>query len=83
MSSRNEIVVLLVAPDPVEAELARGLLKEAGIPSMLHGPDMDMVELGVAAHAGLTRPDLLVPAAALEAARAILKEAWGDESLDS
>jgi len=83
MSPRTEIVVLLAAPAPVEAELARGLLEEAGIPSMLHGPDMDMAELGVAAHASFTRPDLLVPAAALEAARAILKEAWGDESLDS
>ena len=41
MSSRTEIVVLLAAPAPVEAELARGLLEEAGIPSMLHGPDMD------------------------------------------
>ena len=83
MSPRTEIVVLLAAPTPVEAELARGLLEEAGIPSMLHGPDMDMAELGVAAHACFTRPDLLVPAAALEAARAILKEAWGEESLDS
>jgi hypothetical protein len=25
-----------------------------------------------------TRPDLLVPAAALEAARAVLSEAWGE-----
>lgn len=79
MSSGNEIVVLLAAPDAVEAELARGLLEEAGIPSMLHGPDMDMAELGVAAHASFTRPDLLVPALALEAARAILKEAWGED----
>ena len=83
MSSRTETAVLLAAPDPVEAELARGLLEGAGIPSMFHGPDMDMAELGVAAHAGFTRPDLLVPAAALESARAILKEAWGDDSLDS
>ncbi len=83
MSPDAEISVLLAAPDSVRAELARSLLEEAGIPSLLHGPDMDMAELGVAAHAGFTRPDLLVPTAALEAARELLEEAWGEGSLDS
>ena len=72
-------VVLLSAPDPVKAELARNLLEAAGIPSVFHGPDMDMAELGVAAHMSFTRPDLLVPLAALEAARAVLEEAWGED----
>ncbi len=83
MSPDPEISVLLVAPDSIKADLARGLLEEAGIPSLLHGPDMDMAELGVAAHARFTRPDLLVPAAALGAARELLEEAWGEGALET
>ena len=71
-------VVLLSAPDPVKGELARGLLEEAGIPSMFHGPDRDVAELGTAIHMAFTRPDLLVPASALKDARAILVQAWGE-----
>ncbi len=73
-------VVLLSAPDPVKGELARGLLEEAGIPSVFHGPDRDVAELGTAVHMAFTRPDLLVPASALEEARALLKQAWGEEA---
>lgn len=83
MSPEPEISVLLAAPDSVKADLARSLLEAAGIPSLLHGPDMDMAELGVAAHAGFTRPDLLVPTAALETARELLEEAWGVGALDT
>ena len=72
-------VVLLSAPDPVKGELAHNLLEEAGIPSMFHGPDRDVAELGTAVHMAFTRPDLLVPASALEDARAVLMEAWGVE----
>ena len=73
-------VVLLFAPDPVKGELARNLLKEAGIPSMFHGPDRDVAELGAAVHMSFTRPDLLVPASALDEARAVLMRAWGSEN---
>ena len=73
-------VVLLSAPDPVKGELARNLLEEEGIPSMFHGPDMDVAELGAAVHGIFTRPDLLVPASALEEAREVLRRAWGSES---
>jgi len=73
-------VVLLSAPDPVKGELARGLLEEAGIPSIFHGPDRDVAELGTAVHMAFTRPDLLVPASALEEARELLKQAWGEEA---
>ena len=73
-------VVLLSAPDPVKGELARNLLEGAGIPSMFHGPDRDIAELGTAVHMAFTRPDLLVPASALEQAREILQEAWGAEA---
>ena len=70
-------VVLLSAPDPVKGELARNLLEQAGIPSMFHGPDRDVAGLGAAVHMAFTRPDLLVPASALEEARAVLMQAWG------
>ena len=76
-------VVLLAAPDPVKAELARSLLEEAGIPTMSHGPDRDFAELGAAVHMAFTRPDLLVPASALEKARAVLEQAWGERAEES
>jgi len=75
----NKPVVLLSAPDPVKGELARGLLEEAGIPSVFHGPDRDVAELGTAVHMAFTRPDLLVPASAVEDAREVLRRAWGEE----
>ena len=68
---------LLEAADAVELELAQGLLEAAGIPSLAHGPDFDMAELGTAVHQALRRRDLYVPRASLEAARAILQRAWG------
>ena len=40
----DEFDVLLPAVDPIEGDLARELLDESGIPSMLHGPDFDMAE---------------------------------------
>ena len=76
-SPRADFALLLAAPDPVAADLARGLLEEAGIPSLLHGQDRDFAELGAAGHAGISRPDLLVPKSALVRARQILEEAWG------
>ena len=76
----NKPVVLLSAPDPVKGELARGLLEEAGIPSIFHGPDRDVAELGTAVHMAFTRPDLLVPASAVEDAREVLRRAWGEEA---
>ncbi|HJO27472.1 MAG TPA: DUF2007 domain-containing protein [Planctomycetota bacterium] len=73
----NDIACLLEAPTAVEAELARGLLEEAGIPCLFHGRDADFAEFGASAHMSLTRPSLFVPAAALDGARALLAEAWG------
>ena len=74
-------VRLLEAPDPVEAELARELLESSGIPSMLHGQDRDFAELGQAIHLRISRPDVYVPEADLERARALLAEAWNASSL--
>ncbi len=64
----NDIACLLEAPTAVEAELARGLLEEAGIPCLFHGRDADFAEFGASAHMSLTRPSLFVPAAALDGA---------------
>ena len=69
---------LLEAVDPVELDLARGLLDEAGIPCMAHGPDFDVAELGRAVHATIRKPDLYVPRGALERAREVLRAAWGN-----
>lgn len=75
-SPRADFALLLASPDPVEADLAKDLLASEGIPSMLHGQDRDLAEFGAAAHAGISRPDLLVPKSALARAREILSEAW-------
>jgi hypothetical protein len=74
-------VRLLEAPDAIEAELARDLLRSAGIPSMVHGQDRDLAELGQAIHMRISRPDVYVPAADLERARGILAEAWDESAL--
>ena len=79
MSTAGETWRLLEALDGVTAELARALLAERGVPSVLHGPDFDLAELGRAAHTAVRGTDLFVPLAARERAEAILREAWGDE----
>jgi hypothetical protein len=74
-------VRLLAAPDAVEAELARDLLASEGIPSMLHGQDRDLAELGQAIHMRISRPDVYVPAPELERARRLLVETWDRDAL--
>lgn len=74
---REEFALLLAAPHPVRAELARNVLQEAGIPALLHGQDRDFAELGAQVHMALARPDLYVPKAALERARAVLTAVFG------
>ncbi len=69
---------LLAGAGPVESALAAQLLDAAGIPSLVHGPDFDVAELGVAAHQTLRGADLYVPRSALERARQVLDEAWGE-----
>jgi hypothetical protein len=77
----DEFDRLLSAVDPMEGEMARDLLAEHGIPSMMHGPDFDVAELGRASHGVSRHPDLFVPKGTKVAARAILAEAWGEERL--
>jgi hypothetical protein len=74
---QDDFARLLEAADLVAIELARNLLDEAGIPSLVHGPDFDMAELGVAAHHAVRRRDLYVPRRALARAQAVLERAWG------
>lgn len=80
-STRADFALLLASPDPTEADLAKDLLTSAGIPCMLHGQDRDLAELGAAAHGCIARPDLLVPKAALDRAREVLRESWDGGSL--
>lgn len=74
--------LLLRAPHPVEAELARGLLEERGIPVLLHGHDFDVAELGAATHAMLRRPDLFVPKGARARAEEVLREGGYGEPIE-
>lgn len=71
---RDDFDLLLEAPHPVEAELARGLLEEAGIPVLVHGGDFDVAELGSATHAMLRRPDVYVPKGARVRAARVLRD---------
>ena len=75
---KDDFALLLEAPHPVAAELARDILEQAGIPSLLHGQDRDFAELGAAVHMAVARPDLYVPKPALDRARALLAEAFGN-----
>jgi hypothetical protein len=72
---RDDFDLLLEAPHPVEAELARGMLADAGIPVLMHGGDFDVAELGSATHAMLRRPDMYVPKGARARAEQVLRDA--------
>ncbi len=75
---RDEFDLVLASVDMIEGEMARGLLEAAGIPSLLHGPDFDVAELGTASHMMLRKADLFVPKGAREAARRVMVAAWGE-----
>ncbi len=80
-SPHDDFDRVLAAASPDALELARQLLAEAGIPSLAHGPDFDVAQLGSAAHNVLRRQDLFVPKGEGERARALLREAWGEDSV--
>ena len=74
----EEFAVLLEGINGIEAGMARSILEAGGIPSMRHGPDFDVAELGRAAHDSLRGTSILVPHGALERARQLLEDAgWG------
>ncbi|MAF65493.1 MAG: hypothetical protein CMJ84_07530 [Planctomycetes bacterium] len=79
MSKPGEDFALLIeGGDSVHLDLARNLLEQAGLPCLVHSDDFDVAELGTAAHAVLRLGNLYVPHGALESARALLAEAWGE-----
>jgi len=80
-SMYDDYDLLLEAPNATEAALAQELLADAGIPSLLHGRDRDVAELGVATHGRLTSPDLFVPKGTRARARAVLDASWTTERL--
>ena len=71
---------LLTSPDPIEAEIASELLREHGIPSISDRVPETFATLGYTT-IERARPDLLVPADALDRAREILREAWDPSAL--
>lgn len=77
----DDYALLLDGVDHVRAELARSILEAEGIPAMIHGPDFDVVELGIAAHASVRGVSIFVPKISEGPAREALEAAWGD--LDS
>ena len=79
MGNSDEHDLLLDSVDKVKADLAKGLLAEAGIPCLFHGPDFDVAELGTAAHQTLRGVSVYVPRGAREKAQAVLEAAWGPE----
>ncbi len=72
--------LLLESANRIQLELAAGLLREAGIPFVIEGPDFDMAELGRAAHNMIRGQNLYVPRSARARAAAILDEAWSEEA---
>lgn len=78
----EEFAVLLEDIPGIEADMAKNLLQEAGIPCLLHGQDFDVAELGHAAHSAVRGRTVLVPKTALERARSLLEQAWGPKDED-
>lgn len=74
----EEFAVLLEGINGMQAGMAASLLEDVGIPTMQHGPDFDVAELGSATHSMLRGTSLLVPHSALTRARKVLDDAgWG------
>jgi hypothetical protein len=63
--------------DPLTGEMAKNLLAEAGIPSLLSGPDYNAAEAGAALHNHARTLAVFVPRAAEALARDVLDEAFG------
>jgi hypothetical protein len=78
MTESEDRALLMEAANYVEIQMIKGLLKDAGIPCVVEGPDFDMAELGRAAHDMIRGQSIYVPASALERAKAVVEAAWGD-----
>ncbi len=79
----DEYALVLDGVDKMMADMAQGLLREAGIPSLLHGADFDVAELGIAAHSTIRGIGVYVPMEAFDKASEILAEAWGEVEMDA
>jgi hypothetical protein len=79
-STRDELDLLLKAPNLIESEMAQELLSGAGIPSLLH--PLDSREAFVLSRHPFDAPDLFVPKGMRAKAEAVLREAWTGDSLD-
>ncbi len=75
MSTDPAFAVLLDNVNGIEADMARGLLEAAGIPSTTSNPDFDVAELSRAAHDMIRGTAVLVPQSALADAQRVLEEA--------
>jgi len=73
----EEFALVLKEGDAFEVDMARSLLREADIPHMAHGPDFDVIEMGVAAHNMTRGTNLYVPRELRGRARDVLRAAWG------
>jgi hypothetical protein len=80
-SPTEDYDLVLEAPNPTEAELAKDLLASRGITCFTLGADRDLAELGAGVHNSLTRPNVYVEKGKGDSARAILDEAWAKEPL--
>jgi hypothetical protein len=65
--------------DPLTGEMARNLLAEAGIPSLVTGPDSNAAEDGALLHNRVRTLAVFVPRTAEALARDVLDEAFGGE----
>ncbi len=82
-TSESEQALLLDTVEKTTADLACNLLREAQIPAVQQGPDFDVAELGAAAHDSVRGVSVIVPKAALEQARKVLRAAWGEDAVPS
>ena len=74
----DDYACLLDSVGLIEAQLARELLAEQGIPCLLHGPDFNFAEMGPASHAAVRGVSVYVTHGALAEAQGLLRAAWGE-----
>jgi hypothetical protein len=70
---------VLTGIDPLTGELAKSLLAEAGIPSLLSGPDLIAAECGELMRNSKRTFAVFVPRSARALARQVLDGAFGQE----
>jgi hypothetical protein len=77
---RDEFDRLLASPSLIESELAQQLLREAGIPTLLH--PLDSREAFALTRHPFDAPDLYVPRGMRARAESALRDAWGGPALE-